>query len=340
MSTIEIDGRRIGPGEQAYIVAEAETNYLGDMSLAKTFIEEAATAGADAIKFQTIDRDADMSRSGMEAVGKGDLYERVADSELSRAEHEELIEKCDDEDITFLSTPFSAASVELLDDVDAPAIKIGSGELTDFNILRRAAETGRPLVVSTGMADFDTVARVDDFLSEHAETYAFLYCVSLYPTDPSQVALGVVDEMREAFGVPVGFSDHTTGIEVSGIAAERGADIIENHFTLDRRLPGSDPDVTIEPDELAELVEIASLSAATGGTDKPIREGEREVAEWAHHSIVAAEPLSPGDRLTRENTTTKRPGTGIPAADYFDVLGRTVGRPVDEDTVLTESDLE
>jgi N-acetylneuraminate synthase/N,N'-diacetyllegionaminate synthase len=339
MRRIEIDGCQIGRGAEPFVVAEAGTNFRGDVALGKAFVEAAAEAGADAVKFQTLDPKTALSRPGLAAIGMADLYDRIGDSTLSRADHESLQAHCAEHDVTFLSTPFSAESVELLADLDVPAIKIGSGELTDFHLLETAVETGKPLLVSTGMADMETVERTYEFLTDRDATFGFMYCVSLYPAEPEEFDLGVIKTMRERFDVPVGISDHSTGVAVSAIAMARGASVVEKHFTIDRRLPGGDQEVSIEPDELATLVEYAGLVDHTRGDEKRVHEGERDVAEWAHHSVVAARSIAAGEELNNENVTTKRPGTGIPASRYHEVLGATLETAVDADTVLTEGHL-
>lgn len=338
--TIRIDGRTIGGGRRPFVVAEAGTNFRADVVLGKRFVEEAAEAGADAIKFQTLDADRDMARDEMERIGKGELYGNIQANALSRSDHRELKDHCEDHDITFLSTPFSAESVEVLEEIDVPAIKIGSGELTDFHILKTAADTGKPLIVSTGMADEETVARTCNFLDERDVTYALLYCVSLYPTQPSEYNFGAMDRLRQRHDVPVGFSDHAAGTEMAAVAMARGASIVEKHFTLSRRLPGGDQSLSAEPDELSEIASFARLSHEASGDAKPVYEGEQEVAEWARHSVVTATDVGSGETLTEERLTTKRPGTGIPAHRYYDVVGRTVAEDVEEDTVLRERHLD
>lgn len=335
-----IDRTQIGSDNRPYIIAEAGVNYLGKLDLAKAFIEEAAKAGADAIKFQTHLQEAEMARSAMADLGYGDLYERMADFELTVDEHRDLQHYCNEYDITFLSTPFSVEGVELLDTIDVPAIKIGSGEFTDTHLVKTAADTERPLIISTGMSTLEEVEKQVPFIKEHAEAFALLYCVSAYPTDPMDFSLGLIERMNEAFDVPVGFSDHSTGIRAAVTAIGHGAAVIEKHFTIDRRLPGGDQEVSIEPEELDELTDYADIAVASAGSERSVLDAERDIKRWAFHSVVATESLSAGDRLTESNTTTKRPGTGIPAKDYYDVLGRTVATRMDADTVIRHDDLE
>jgi len=336
---LTIENTTIGTGSAAYIIAEAGVNVRGDMELSKAFIDQAAEANADAIKFQTHLADSEMVHSEMERLGMGDLYQRMDEYAFTPEDHRELQRYCRDRDIHFLSTPFSVEGVSLLDEIDVPALKIGSGELTNYQILKRAADTGKPLLLSTGMSDWRTVRDAVAFLRQHDATFALLYCISEYPTPLSDFNLGVIDQMRGEFEVPIGFSDHSTGIEASQIAVARGADVVEKHFTIDRALPGGDQEVSIEPAELAALTEFIRACHATRGTEKRLSETEASIAEWAHHSIVTSERIEAGDRFTTENITTKRPGTGVPASEYYDVVGLRAATDLDANTVLKNEDI-
>jgi len=336
---IELGETVIGADERPAVIAEAGTNFGGDLTLGKTFVEEAAAAGADVVKFQTHVRDAEMAEAAMNELGYGDLYDRIADQELSVADHRELIEHCDDHGVEFLSTPFSVEGVRRLDDLDVPAIKIGSGALTDYHLLRTAAEIGRPLLVSTGMADMDTVRDAVEFVDEHADEFALLYCVSSYPTDPDEFNLDVLGRMNSEFGVPVGFSDHSTGVDVAKLAMGRGADFVEKHFTITRRLPWGDQEVSIEPKELANLTAFADLCQDAAGSEKRLLDEEQAIEHWAHHSVVATERIEPGAEFSEETVTTKRPGTGISAAEYYDLLGQTATSAIEPDTVVRWDDV-
>lgn len=335
-----IDGTPIGKGHRTYIVAEAGVNYLGNMDLAKTFIEEAARADADAIKFQTHIQSAEMSQAAMAKLGYGDLYERMEDFELTVDQHRELQHHCEEHGISFLSTPFSIEAVNLLDSIDVPAIKIGSGEFSNSHLIKTAADTGLPLVISTGMSSWDDIETQIPFIDRHADTFALLYCVSAYPTQPEDFNLGVINRMRESFEVPIGLSDHSTGIRAAITAIGFGASVIEKHFTIDRRLPGGDQEVSIEPAELDELTDYADLAITASGRDREILDAERDIKEWAVHSVVTTERVEPGEQLTENNTTTKRPGTGIPAKNYYEIIGCEVNKTIEADSVVSQADIE
>lgn len=335
----EIDGTPIGEKQRPYVIAEVGINARSDLELAKAHIEAAAEAGADAVKFQTHLADSEMARSEMERIGSEDVYRTVAENEWSVGEHKELSSFCQENGVQFLSTPFSAAAVDVLTEVGVPAIKIGSGELTNRELLDKAARTGKPLMVSTGMSNEETVEDAYRFLSERTDDLAFLYCVSSYPTEPEDLHLSYIDELRETYGVPVGFSDHSTGVEASVLSLGHGVSIIEKHFTIDRRLPGPDQPVSVEPEELAELVRFIDYAEEAKGSEKPVTDEEEDVKAWARHSVVAEEQVSEGEEFTTQNLTAKRPNTGISAERYFDIVGATAAKDVSAGEVLSEDDI-
>lgn len=337
----DIAGQPIGENERPYIIAEVGINARTDVELAKSFITAAAQAGADAVKFQTHMPDEEMVRSEMERAGVSEVYEAVSDASLSEADHRELQAHAESTGITFLSTPFSAAAVDLLAELGVPAIKIGSGELTNREILAQAAAVDVPLIVSVGMSERSEVADAVEFLREQGADFALLYCVSAYPAEPELFDLKQIRTMRQEFDVPVGLSDHSLGVGVAPLAMGQGAAIIEKHFTLDRRLPGPDQELSIEPDELAELVAFAERAGATrDAKDAAMHDEEAEIREWAGHSIVTAKPLKAGEQFDESNLTTKRPATGIPAEKFFDIIGKTATHDIEPNRPVTEADIE
>ena len=336
---ISLGKKAIGQDERPLIVAEAGTNFRDDIELGKSFIKEAATAGADAVKFQTHIPEAEMVESEMSELDMDDLYQRMSIYELSIEEHRELKLCCEENNITFLSTPFSPAAVDRLEKLGVSAYKIGSGELTNHHLLQAIAETGKPMIVSTGMHDISTIRETAKLLKQCDADFMFLYCISEYPTDPSDFNLGLIKRMESEFDIPIGFSDHSTGIKAAAVAMARGAAIVEKHFTIDRRLPGGDQEVSIEPEELEQLVKYATLCHETRDDKKDVRDDEAAIAEWARHSVVTATRVTAGERLTAAKLTTKRPGTGIPATEFSDVVGRTAAHDIDANTMLQMSDL-
>ena len=337
---IEIDGTKIGPDHRPYIIAEVGINARNDLTLAKRFIEVAADAGADAVKFQTHIADAEMVESVMRSIGAGEVYDTVADCEWSIQEHRELQSHADTHDVTFLSTPFSTEAVDLLDEIDVPAIKIGSGEMNNWQLLEHAASTGKPLLVSTGMNTLDEIEATSEFLDDVASEYALFYCVSAYPTTAADFDFKTIETLEEIADVPVGFSDHSTGVEAAKVAIGNSATLIEKHFTIDRRLPGPDQEVSIEPSELADLCEFATLFDETSTKKDGLADEEADIKQWAQHSIVTTEAIDQGEELTKDNTTTKRPGTGLSAQKYFEFIGQCVATTIPRDTVVSSTDIE
>ncbi len=337
---MEIDGTPVGQDAKPYIIAEVGINARNDLKLAKRFIEVAASAGADAVKFQTHLADAEMSEPAMRSIGAGDVYETVAGCEWTVEEHEKLQAHASTNDITFLSTPFSTKAVEILEELDVPAIKIGSGELTNRELLTRAGETDKPLLVSTGMHTYEEIAEACSFLESVTEEFALFYCVSEYPTSPADFDFGTIQSLEKLAGVPVGFSDHSVGGEAAKVAIGNGAAIVEKHFTIDRRLPGPDQEVSIEPDTLDDLCSFTHLYHATSAEKTGLQGEESDVKTWAQHSLVAKRPIKQGEEFTTENLTTKRPGTGISATRFFDIIGQTASNDLPNNTVITLDDVQ
>lgn len=337
--TIEIGGQQIGSDSKPFLIAEAGVNFRDDLELGKAFVREAASSGADAVKFQTHLPAAEMVESEMRRLDLGDLYDRMGTYELSVTDHEELYDHCSDHDVTFLSTPFSGEAVDRLEALDVAAFKVGSGELTNHHLLDRIAATGKPLIVSTGMHEMSDVSAAHDLLENRGADHAFLYCVSEYPTAPEDFNFGVIDRMSREFDVPIGFSDHSTGVAAAAVAMARGATIVEKHFTIDRRLPGGDQEVSIEPAELESLADYATLVHETRSNRKEVSVDEASIARWARHSVVTRESIEEGEVLTEEKLTTKRPGTGISAAEYFEVIGASVTKDLPPDHVLQREDI-
>lgn len=342
--TIEIAGRRIGPGERCFVIAEAGVNHDGSVETARRLVDAAAAAGADAVKFQTFKADRLVTASAPKAAyqtastpadeGQHAMLRRL---ELSADAHRALVAACRERNIAFMSTPFDEDSADLLAELGVPAFKIGSGELTNLPFLVHVAKKGRPLIVSTGMA---TLSEVEAALHAVAEArngqVVLLHCVSNYPADPADVNLRAMATMTRAFGVPVGYSDHTTGLEIAIAAVALGACVIEKHFTHDRTAPGPDHRASLEPAELAALVRgIRATEASLGHGRKEPAPSEAATALVARRSLVVAKAVRAGTVLTEDLIAIKRPGTGLPPAMRHWVIGRRVAKDLAADTVLT-----
>ncbi|AIE86637.1 N-acetylneuraminate synthase [Fimbriimonas ginsengisoli] len=318
-------------------IAEAGVNHNGDLALAVELIDAAKAAGADAVKFQSFKTDQLVTRSAAKADyqkrstdAEESQFEMVRRLELSEEAHEQLIQRCKDVGIQFMSTPFDEESAAMLARLGVPCYKLPSGEVTNLPFLRHVAGYGVPIILSTGMS---TLAEVDQAVQAILETgndrLALLHCVSNYPADPADVNLRAMHTMDTAFGLPVGYSDHTTGFEVTLAAVALGARIIEKHFTLDRNLPGPDHKASLEPDEIAAAVRgVRVVESALGTGRKVPAASEANTASVARRSLVAARDLPAGTRLSEADIAILRPGTGLPPAMLPHLVGMTLSHPV------------
>lgn len=340
---LRIGDRRVGEGEPCFVIAEAGANHDRKLSQARELIDVAREAGADAVKFQTYSAATLYSRktpefSYLRAMGaRKSVYEIIEENELPRAWQPELAAYARQRGILFFSSPFDRAAVDELDALDVCAFKWASFELVDLPFLRYAAAKGRPMILSTGMADLaDVQDAVEAVYATGNRQLALLHCVSLYPTRVDQAHLRMMDTLRAAFGVPVGFSDHTQGITVPIAAAARGAHLIEKHFTLSRRLTGPDHPFAVEPDELRAMVQgIREAEACLGSPVKRMLPEEAEMARLGRRSIIARVDIPEGTKITDDMLIVKRPGYGIPPKFLEVVVGRTARRHIGADDVIT-----
>lgn len=331
MRTIDISGRQVGPEQPCFIIAEAGVNHNGDIGLALKLVEAACSTGVDAIKFQTFkaerlaSRDAPKARYQQESTNRGESQAAMLSRlELSEEDHRRLIQHCRHQGLIFLSSPFDERAVDFLVGSGLPALKIPSGEINNIPLLSHAAKAGPPLIVSTGMATLSEVeVAVKTIRGCSREEVVLLHCVSNYPADPAVINLRVMKTLRLAFGLPVGYSDHTLGLEVALAAVALGACVIEKHFTLDRHLPGPDHQMSIEPGELTDLVKgIRKIEAALGHGRKEPAAGELDTAVAVRKSLFAAKDIPAGTLISREAIAFQRPGDGLPPTLFDVVLGR------------------
>ena len=360
---------------KVYVIAEAGVNHNGDLERALKMVDAAATAGADAVKFQTFLPKALASRHAPQAEyqirhesnarntpgAQLAMLERLA---LSFDDHPALITRCQQRNIEFLSSPFDTESVHfLLEHLKLPRLKLGSGELTNGPLLLQIAHAKRSLILSTGMATLAEIREAlgvlafgfmndgtvpsrtafhNAFCNPQGQTLlrkyiTLLHCTTEYPCPPDQVNLRAMDTLTESFNLPTGYSDHTLGIHVSLAAVARGALIIEKHFTLDRQLPGPDHSASLEPDELKTMIAgIRDLSLALGSADKSPAPAEQNNILMVRKSLIAAKAIQRGDTFTADNITIKRPGNGRSPMDYWEILGQTARQNYDADEVIHE----
>jgi N-acetylneuraminate synthase len=352
-----------------YIIAEAGVNHNGSIDMAMKLIDAAADSGANAVKFQTFKATSLVSAKAPKAKYQKEVtdaaesqLEMLRKLELDEATHQTLMEHCRARKIQFLSTPFDEKSLELLTQrINVPLLKLPSGEITDGPLLLRAAQSKRPIILSTGMSTLTEVrtalgvlafgyGRRNEKPSPSAFRNAFrsrsgqlalrryvtlLHCTTEYPAPFNEVNLRVMDTLREAFGLQVGLSDHTKGIAIALAAAARGAAIIEKHFTLDRNLPGPDHKASIEPDELHQLViSIREIEVALGSARKAPTQSEIKNLKMARRSLVALRDISRGETFTIDNLGSKRPGNGVSPFRYWQLIGKKANRKYHEDEMI------
>jgi N-acetylneuraminate synthase len=331
----------------AFVVAEAGVNHNGSTELAMRLVEVAADAGADAVKFQTFRAEALATAGAGKAAyqerttGPGSQLAMLKSLELDADAHRALLQHCAERGIEFMSSPFDPESLDLLVRLGVRRLKLGSGELTNGPLLKRAAESGLPLIVSTGMATLDEVADALALLRRAgALDITLLQCTTEYPASPADANLRAMATLRDRFGVRVGYSDHTTGTAVAVAAVALGAAVIEKHFTLDRSMPGPDHEASLEPRELAELVAaIRSVESALGDGAKRPMEAELANRSIARRSLVAAVGIRRGEMFSEQNVAAKRPGTGISPMRHWDLIGVPASRDYSPDDLIDPAEL-
>jgi len=328
------------------IIAEAGVNHNGSLDLAKLLIDKAVDAGADIIKFQTFKSEKLVSKVAKQAeyqqinMGQqgGSQLDMLKKLELSQEDHQELMAYCKEKGIRFLSTAFDMDSVDFLHSLKLGLWKIPSGEVTNYPYLRKIAQYSEPVIISTGMCEISDIEYAIKVLIKNGlsiDNITILHCNTEYPTPYKDVNLKAMLTIGDKFGVSIGYSDHTEGIEVPIAAVALGATVIEKHFTLDKNMEGPDHKASLEPNELKAMISaIRNIEQALGTGHKSISESERKNMEAARKSIVAACPIKKGELFTEENLTVKRPGTGISPMRWNEVIGLTAKRDFLEDQLI------
>lgn len=343
MQPVSISNKLIGPRQPVFVIAEAGVNHNGDLKLARQLIDVAVAARADAVKFQSFQADRlvtpDAPKASYQVATTGVVesqLEMLRRLELSPEAHRELQNYCAERGIVFLSTPFDEEAADFLDQLNVPAFKISSGDLTNSPLLEHVAGKGKPVILSTGMSDLaELIEAVSVLNSAGCENPILLHCVSNYPAKAAEVNLRAMQTMRAAFDVPVGFSDHTEGIDVALAAVALGACVIEKHFTLDRSMRGPDHRASLVAAELAQLVtSIRRIESALGDGRKAPADSEIEIARVARRSLVAVREIPAGATLEREMVAMRRPGTGLAPAMLPGLLGRRAARLITAGSLL------
>ena len=329
------------------IIAEAGVNHNGDIELAKKLIDAAVEAGVDYIKFQTFKSESLVSKFAKKASYQIENTKDAVESqlqmlkklELSNSQHFELVNYCNKKNISYFSTAFDLDSLSFLKELGLNIVKIPSGEITNLPYLRKAASLFKQVIISTGMSSMSEIKEAFDVFLQAGiskNDIIILHCNTEYPTPMSDVNLNAMLAIQKMFGVKVGYSDHTMGIEVPIAAVALGGTLIEKHFTIDRTLPGPDQLASLEPDELKAMVQsIRNIEKAIGGSGiKEPSESEIKNILIARKSIVAKTSIQKGDRFTEFNITTKRPGTGISPMRWDEVIDKIANKDFDEDELI------
>ena len=332
--------------KRTLIIAEAGVNHNGDIAKAKALIDKGAEAGVDYVKFQTFKASNLVTKQAKRAAyqdkntqDNDSQYEMLKKLELSETVHQELIDYCTKKGVQFLSTGFDFESLEFLAGLGITIAKVPSGEITNLPYLRKVATLFPEVILSTGMANITEIKDAVKVLTDNGvskDKITVLHCNTEYPTPMEDVNLKAMLHIQRELGVPVGYSDHTLGIEVPIAAVALGATVIEKHFTLDKTLPGPDHKASLEPEELKAMVmAIRSIEKAIGGSGlKEVSKSEAKNKAIARKSIVATKTIKKGDMFSAENLTVKRPGTGISPMQWDEVIGKTAKKDFEEDDLI------
>jgi N-acetylneuraminate synthase len=325
------------------VLAEVGINHEGELAKALQLVDAAAQAGAEVVKFQCHITEHEMIPTDMTPgkISAERLWDIIKRCELTEDEERQVQARCEARGVMYLSTPFSREAADRLDAMGVPAFKIGSGECNNIPLLEHIASKGKPMIVSTGMNDLASVQRTVAAVRKHDVPLALMHCTSMYPTPYDKVRLGAIRDLQDAFpDVPVGLSDHSLNIWTCLGAVALGACMLEKHFTISRTWPGPDTGISIEPDELADLITGSRAIWEARGGRKTRLVDEQPVIDFAYATVVTIKPITAGETFTRDNVWVKRPGTGpILSSRFEDVLGKTAARDVAVDVHVRPDDI-
>jgi len=343
MTEFSIAGRKIGPDQPPLVMAEVGINHEGEFDKAIQLVDAATAAGAELVKFQCHITEKEMVPTDMTPgeISKEKLWDIIKRCELTEDEERRVQAHCAKKGVIYLSTPFSREAADRLNAMGVPAFKIGSGECNNTPLLDHIARFGKPMILSTGMNDLPSIRRSVETIKRHGAPLALMHCTSMYPTPYDKVRLGAVAELiREFPDCPVGLSDHSMNIWTCLGAAALGASLFEKHFTISRQWPGPDTGISIEPDELHDLIEGTRAVWQARGGSKNILPEERPVIDFAYATVVTIAPVKKGEAFSKSNIWVKRPGTGpIHATRFDDVLGRTALRDIPAEVHVRPEDI-
>jgi N-acetylneuraminate synthase/N,N'-diacetyllegionaminate synthase len=340
MNKIRIGNRNIGNNQLIFIIAEAGVNHNGSVELAKELINCALDAGADAVKFQTYNVDKLVVKGISDnAESQYDMLKRL---ELKKDDFRVLSKYSNEKGIIFLSTPFDEESVDFLAELGVPAYKIGSGDITNLQLLEYIANKGRPMIISTGMSTLNEIQEAVDVVQNSGnKEIILLHCVSNYPVEIQNCNLNAIKTLKENFNLPVGYSDHSEGITASILAVGLGACVIEKHFTTDKNLAGPDHKASLNPRELKDMVAQIRIAEKMLGTKIKIPiESEMDILKIARKSIVAKVNIKKGTKFSHDMLTIKRPGTGLAPKFLSSIIGKTAKTDIVKDEIITADKIQ
>jgi sialic acid synthase SpsE len=344
MTEINIAGRKIGPDHPPFVMAEVGINHEGDCQKAIQLVDAAVSSGAEVVKFQCHITEKEMVPTDMTPgeISSEKLWDIIKRCELNEDEERRVQAYCAEKNIMYLSTPFSREAADRLYDMGVPAFKIGSGECNNIPLLDHIAKFGKPMLLSTGMNDLESVKASVAAIQKHDVPLSLLHCTSMYPTPYENVRLGAVSELINEFpALPIGLSDHSMNIWTCLGAVSLGASILEKHFTVSRDWPGPDTGISIEPDELNALIKGSRAIWAARGGSKTILAEEKPVIDFAYATVVTIAEVSVGETFTKDNIWVKRPGTGlIHATRLEDILGKVATRDIAAEVHVQPGDID
>lgn len=332
--------------ESTFIIAEIGVNHNGSIELAKNMIKSASRCGVDAVKFQTfrsedlVTENAKTADYQQKNANESSQLEMLKKLELTFEDFKELKDYASKCNVMFISSPFDINSVDLLENLNVSLYKLGSGELNNFELIDYVQKTNKPMILSTGMATLDEIKETYDFI-ENKENLIILHCITGYPTSFEEANLNFIKTLQSEFDVPIGFSDHSPGIELPIAAVALGACVVEKHFTLDKTLEGPDHKASLNPVEFKTMVDaIRNVEVAMGDGVRKFSENELEIKKIARKSIILNDDVSKGMKIEKKMLAIKRPGTGIAPKYINKVIGRKVNQDLNKNTVLKWEHLE
>lgn len=332
--------------DSTFIIAEIGVNHNGSVELAKKMIKSASDCGVDAVKFQTFVSEDLVSENAKTAeyqeknTNENSQLEMLKKLELSYEDFFELKKYAENCGVMFLSSPFDFKSVDLLEKLDVSLYKLGSGELTNFELIDYVLKTKKPLILSTGMATLDEIKETYDFI-ENKDGLVILHCITGYPTSFEEANLNFIKTLQKELDVPIGFSDHSPGIELPIAAVALGACVVEKHFTLDKTLEGPDHKASLNPEEFKAMVDaIRNVELAMGDGIRKFSENERDIKKVARKSIILNKDIKKGTVLKKDMLSIKRPGTGIEPKYLNEVIGKVANKDLNSSAILQWEDLE